>query len=223
MSGPYRSASPPGEDERDATKTSGVVLGAHRSRHSRPLTGTAIATAMGGLLRVDIHEHGFRFQGVDTEDKPLPFAEIDAIHYEPGLIAGPPRLVLVTFDAVRIELPPDLDDLDVVIDALDREVTRPVLTRAKQALAAGEPLTFGPLVLELDGIVLRGKSLPWSALTRVVAERDALVFYAALDADTDHRFGWTKLADLPHPAVLLALLQLRTALTMAGLHLRTNP
>ena len=103
-----------------------------------------------------------------------------------------------------------------MIAAIDRAVTHPLTTRAKAALARGEPLTFGPLVLELDGITLRGASLSWSALSHVTAERDSLVFHAH---GPRGRFGWARLVDIPHPRALLEVLRMRTSVVIDGLRL----
>lgn len=150
--------------------------------------------------------------GLEVGGRLVPFDEIDAIHYDfDGLIPGPPRVELVTFDGERITLP-EMKDLDLVLEALDRHVTRPITRRAKEALAGGQRLVFGPLALELEGITLKDKPLSWASLSRVEAERDVLVFYSG----TLGRFGWVRVSEIPHPKALLELLRMRTRVVMSG-------
>jgi hypothetical protein len=221
MGGPYRSPDKPPAIEEERASNAPGYLGKRKSWHTRAIGGSALAAASGGWLHVDVHEHGLAFRGITEVVKfRLHFDDIDAMHYDcDGLLHGPPRVVLVTFEGERIAIPSDLHDLDVVLDALDSAVTRPILARAKEALARGERLFFGPLVLELDGIVLKGKSLDWSALDRVVCERDAIIFHGK---GAIGRFGWAKLFDLPHPGALLDVLRMRTRVVLDGLSLRAT-
>lgn len=168
MSGPYRT--PEAIAEEGAPAAGAVDLGARRSTHAR-------GGVIGGWPEVDVHENGLvlRHSFLEPRDE-VPFAEVDAIHFDyEGLLPGPPEVALVGFDGVRRVLPRDLKDLDRVLAELDRQVTLPIVARAKEALASGERMVFGPLVVELDGIVLNGQSLAWDHLSRVDAERDTLV------------------------------------------------
>ena len=219
MSGPYRSAAPPGEEEEKASSGK-VDLGAVRSQHSWPIGRGLGAVVAGTWTGGDVHEHGLAFRGMGTSARAaIPFDEVDNVFYDCGLLPGPPRVVIVTFDGRRLAIPSYTDDLDLVLDAIDRAVTRPLAVRAKEALARGEVLTFGPVVLELDGVVVSGQSLSWKGLASVVAERDALVFRAQ---PAHGRFGWVKVADVPHPSVLLDVLRLRTRVVIDGLRLRVG-
>lgn len=220
MSGPYRTPQSPGDEDAQTEKPS-AGLGTRRSSHTRAIAGGALAAMTGGWVHVDILERGLAFRAVDDHElHEVPFHEIDAVHYDcDGLLPGPPRVVLVTFDGVRTAIPSDLGDLDVVLEAIDREVTRPITQHAKEALARGETLTFGPLVLELDGIVLKGATLSWASLARVVAERDSIVFHAH---GPRGRFGWVRLVDIPHPQALLEVLRMRTRVAIEGLRLRAG-
>ncbi len=85
--------------------------------------------------------------------------------------------MIVTFSGERVRIPSDIDGLDDVIDKL--------------AMARGEKLYFGPLLLTLDGVVLHGESLPWSELACVMAEPHALTFRAR--GPRGRFFGWVRL------------------------------
>lgn len=113
-------------------------------------------------------------------------------------------------------IPRDLVDLDRVLEAIERHVTFPIVARAKEALAGGERMVFGPIVVELDGVVVNGQALAWDHLSRVDAERDALVFFAR---EPLGRFGWARVRDVPHPRALVEVLRQRTSVVARGLPL----
>jgi hypothetical protein len=173
---------------------------------------------IGGWPEVDVHENGLVFRHSYTLGRAVvPFEEIDAIHYDyEGLLHGAPRVTLVCFDGSRSELPRDLEGLDRVLGELDRQVTMPITAHAKEALAAGQRMVFGPLAVELDGIDLNGQSLTWDHLSRVDAERDVLVFFAR---EPLGRFGWVAVRDVPHPRALVEVLRMRTTVVARGLPL----
>ena len=208
MSSPYRTwPAPPPEGPPERLR---IDLGALRSTHQR-----------GGLIgrwpEVELHDNGVLVRHSPLEELELPFEAIDAIHYDyEALIAGPPEVSLVGFDGVVSVLSRDLEELDHLLAVLDRQVTVFIITRAKEALASGERMVFGPLVVELDGIVLNGQSLSWDHLSRVDAEREALVFFAR---EPVGRFGWARVRDVPHPRALVEVLRLRTMLVARGLPL----
>lgn len=216
MSDPYRTPSEPGAEE-PSPASDPAELGALRSTHGRTgALGTA-AVAVGGWARVDVHEGGLVLEASLLGRVEVLFANVDAVHYDfAGLVAGPPRVDLVLFDGQRISIPSDLDGLEWVTEAIERNVSTPLTRSARAALNHGERLVFGPLVLELEGIVLQGKHLAWGSLARVEAERDSLVFFAE---EPTGRFGWVRLVDVPHPRLLLHLLGLRTTVVMNGLRL----
>jgi hypothetical protein len=223
MSGPYRSPAPPPEGDSEAAPK---VLGRCLSQHSIPAAHSFFSIVTGKWVELAVHENGLAFHGSIVGGRAeLHFDDIDAVHYRSELLLDlPPSLEIVTFDKQRFVIPHSLVELDHVIDAIDRAVTRPILARAKSALATGELLSFGPIALELDGIVLKGRSLSWKHLSYVVAERDSIVVYqgALGESWSGHRFGWVRLVDIPHPTVLLDLLRLRTDVLVQGLRLRAG-
>jgi hypothetical protein len=186
-----------------------VELGPRRSTHAR---GGVIP----GWPEVDVHESGLVFRHSHRDIEVL-FEAIDALHYDyEALIPGSPEVALVGFDGEVTVLPRDLQDLDQLLAVLHRHVTIPILARAKEALASGERMVFGRLSVELDGIILNGQSLAWDHLSRVDAEREALVFFAR---EPLGRFGWLRVRDIPHPRALLEVLRLRTTVVARGLPL----
>jgi hypothetical protein len=209
MSGPYRA--PDAIAEEGAPEAVAVDLGARRSTHAR-------GGVIGGWPEVDVHENGvvLRHSFLEPRDA-LPFEEIDALHYDyEGLLGGPPEITLVGFDGRRRTLPRDLKELDALLAELDRQVTQPLVALAKEALARGERMVFGPVVVELDGIILNGQNLAWDHLSRVDAERETLVLYAR---EPLGRFGWARVRELPHPRVLVEVLRQRTTVVARGLPL----
>jgi hypothetical protein len=219
MSGPYRTPGKPGEVEEAAT-TATTDLGVLTSEHARSGALATATAGIGGWSRLDLHENGLVLRNPLGTLLVIAFDEIDAVHYDcDALLGGPPRIVLVTFDGTRTAIPSDLQDLERVIRAIDRAVTRPVTARALEALSRGERLTFGPVVIELDGVVVNGRMLPWSDLREVVGERDSLVFHAR---EPQGRFGWVRLFAIPHPRVLLDVLRVRTTVVMRGLGLSAS-
>ena len=172
MSDPYRTPSEPGAEEL-SPPSDPAELGALRSTHGRTgALGTA-AVAVGRSARVDLHEGGLVLEGAMVGRTEVLFGNVDAVHYDfDGLIAGPPRVDLVLFDGRRVSIPSDLDGLEWVTEAIERSVSTPLTRSARAALDHGERLVFGPLVLELDGIVLQGKHLAWANLAHVEADHD---------------------------------------------------
>jgi hypothetical protein len=208
MSGPYRT---PESNEEEAAPEPASDLGERRSRHIR-------GGLIGGWPEVELHENGLvlRRSFLQPPDE-VRFTEIDAVHFDyEGLLGGPPEVALLAFDGTRHVLPRDLVELDRVLAEVERHVTLPILARAREALAGGERMVFGPIVVELDGVVLNGQSLPWDHLSRVDAEREALVFFAR---EPLGRFGWARVRDVPHPRVLVEVLRQRTTVVARGLPL----
>ena len=208
MSGPYRIPPVPPPD--GSPEKPRIDLGALRSTHLR-----------GGLIgrwpEVELHDKGLLVRHSPFEEVELPFEAIDAIHYDyEAIIPRMPEVSLVGFDGEVSVLSRDLKELDHLLALLDRQVTVPIITRAKEGLARGERMVFGPLVVELDGVILNAQSLAWGHLSRVDAERDALVFFAR---EPLGRFGWARVRDVPHPRALLEVLRLRTTVVARGLPL----
>lgn len=208
MSGPYRV---PDERAEDRVQPIGAVdLGARRSPHAR-------TSVIAGWPEVDLHENGLVVHSPDLGHLELPFEAVDALHYDyEGILSRAPRVTLVGYDGVRTTLPNDLHDLERILAELDRQVTEPLLALARKALASGERMVFGPLAVELDGLVLNGHKIAWESLSRVDAERDALVFYGR---EPLGRCGLARVRDVPHPRVLLELLRTRTTVVARGLPL----
>jgi hypothetical protein len=193
-------------------------LGERRSSHGLGIGGVVASLLGAPGAGVDVHENGLVVWGAWGRRTEILFDDVDAIHHGYEEFFGRvPRLMLVTFAGQRVRLPSGIDDLDGVIDALDREVTRPIVARVKRAMTRGEPLHFGPLLLTLDGVVLHGERLPWPELACVVAEPHAFTFRAR--GPRGRFFGWVRLADLPHPRALIEALRMRTRVVVEGLRL----
>jgi hypothetical protein len=90
---------------------------------------------------------------------------------------------------------------------IEQDIEKPVLVEAHRALASAEPLTFGALTLELDGVRHLGDLLPWSDLDFVRITDDAFVFVRKA---TQHSFVVLSTETVPFPRVLVSLLARRT-------------
>lgn len=163
---------------------------------------------------VDVHTNGVVLKGLLGKRQDVLFSEIDEVLYRfDGAEPDAPHVALVTFDGLRVEIPP-VTRAEVVVAELDREVGLPLVAPAQEALARGEPLHFGPLVLELDGIVVNEggrRTLAWSRLPRVIVGRDGFALHMP---DTHGRFAFLPLNVLPHPRVLVDVLRMRTRVVL---------
>lgn len=218
MTDPYRKHEEPSTEQLEAEPIAPAEeLGTRISSHARTGPSGAVGSVLGSESAVDMHANGLVVRGLLGTRTEILFSEIDAVHhlFEENE-DGAPSVALTTFEGVRVEIPSSVRGIDRIIADIDREVTQPLIEPAKEALARGERLLFGPLTLELDGIVLHGRSLPWSMLPKVIARRHALMFHAP---DTYGRFGVLPLRDVPHPRVLLAVLRMRTRVIRQGLRL----
>ena len=108
-----------------------------------------------------------------------------------------------------VYVPMKVDEDRRLTAVIEQEIEKPVLADAHRALASGEPLTFGPLTLELDGVRHLDDFLSWSDLDFVRVDDQAFVF---IEKSTQLSFVVLPAETVPFPRVLVSLLARRTEL-----------
>lgn len=163
-----------------------------------------LANVLGLDVVVDVHDGGVVVRRSWRRPTAMLFDDVDALFFAPA----PPRAGIVLGDgARRVRLPAGLDERERVLARIESEIELPVLTRALQALASGEPMTFDRVTVELDGLRDRdGEVLPWSDVARVEVEDDAIVVRRKGD---NERFVVLHAPEMPYARVLVALLARR--------------
>jgi hypothetical protein len=163
---------------------------------------------------VEVWDDGIVVRRRWTDDATLRWDEIDALYIDYEVASGmlgvytvpTAKLTLTTHEGRRVVIPRGLTGTPELLAAVDRHVERPLLAPARRALAAGEPLTFGPVVLDGDGMTAEGKTIRWDDLERIEVEPDHLFVH-------EKSSRWHSLnldiRDLPHPRVLVQLLASR--------------
>ena len=213
MRPPYRS--PEERSSIDAPPSARPVLGARVSSHYRADLQGATARMLRWSAAVDVHEGGLVFLAGTPEHEELLFDDIDALffEYESLLMRARPRLQIVSVAGRRHDLDRGLSGQSALLTMLHRKVTLPIVASAKEALHRGEPMTFGPLGVELDGLAFAGELLPWNLLQRVVIDWDTIAIYGR---EPIGRFGWLPIRSVPHPRALAAALRLRGNVVLRG-------
>lgn len=165
----------------------------------------AIAAALGLDQIVEVHEGGIVVKRSFRRARVLSFDDVTALRVVRGLTGA--SFVFEVASGARSTLPAGVSEDARLVAAIESEVERPVLDDALRALSSGEPLAFGAVVLELDGVRHLGELLPWSDLDRVRVSDGGFVF---VQKATQHAFVVVATSDLPFPRVLVALLARRT-------------
>jgi hypothetical protein len=179
--------------------------------------GICLLTLIGMTFRrlrpqIELWDRGLRVRRRWTMPRRVRFDEIDAITYEPDALALPAlgmslTITITTFEDRRIVIPRHLGNMEAIVAALDRHVTRPLLAPAMRAFANRETLHFGPIVLG-DGIIV---------LDELILSLESVDCVEATDREIriyDKKTNWPPFAKVPlhtvkHPRVLLAVLATR--------------
>ena len=131
----------------------------------------------------------------------------------PADASGPVEIALVDHEGRRVVLSRHLPGIEALAETLKLQLSVPLLRGARAAMADGEPLVFGVVTIDRDGIAFGGRRIAWRdvrdvrvvATFAVVRERDAIAPWARLP-----------IADIPHPRVFWALVKDRTPSVGAG-------
>jgi len=194
----------------------GVVLGAGLAAGG-PLWLVApfAAAALAGLawsplrqrgLSVALHAEGLVLAGAGTrrevafEDVNEVWFEVDTLQSRAG--ASLQAMRLVEHSGAVHRLPLGVNGAAALTSAVLRACSEPLLADARRALADGETLTFGPVLLDRTGITAGGARLPWPSLRLAVVQRARVSLYRRSPI-----FAWrtVRLDRVPHPTVFLAL------------------
>jgi hypothetical protein len=170
-----------------------------------------LLVGLGSML--EVWDEGLVFRRRWTEPVEIRFDEIDSIFYDfevsehMGFRATPTaKVILTTHAGRRVVIPRGLAKANDVLLALDRKVVRPLLAPAGQALAAGEVLNFGPIVLDSRGVTIDGDPLAWDEIDKVEAEPDYITFHKK---GSRWRVANVAVRTIPHPRIFVILLSSR--------------
>jgi hypothetical protein len=162
---------------------------------------------------VEVWDEGIVVRRTWTDPAEIRFEDVDAVYIDfevavhLGVRSTPTaKVTLTTHGGRRVVIPRGLRAAGDILAAIDRNVERPLLAPARQALAAGEPMTFGPVVLDGAGVTLGGETLEWEAIERIDAEPDVLTIHKK---GSRWRVVDVPVRELPHPRVLVLLLASR--------------
>lgn len=176
------------------------------------VAGWVVAANVLGLdVVVDVHDGGVVVRRSWRRPRIMRFDDVDALYFRPR----PPHAGMVLADGRRrVTLPAGLDERERVLARIETELELPVLGRAQHALASGEPMTFGRIAVELDGLRdEHGDLLAWSDVARVDVEDDAVVVRRKADGGS---FVVLHAPDVPYARVLVALLARRAHVLTDG-------
>jgi hypothetical protein len=157
---------------------------------------------------VELHDAGLLLSRGQVA-KPVAFEDVDEVWFEidvfghTSTVTAISGLRLVTYghEVHRVLL--GVGGAAVLVGAVLKACSAPLLGEARRALGAGDPLTFGDVCLDRAGITVRGRALPWSAVRLAVVQGGKLRLYRRFPI-----FAWrtVRLDRVPHPTVFLALL-----------------
>jgi hypothetical protein len=197
------------DDEEEEDDDFDRSLGPLRSRHGRK--GVLAFVLDGGYPIIDLHQRGLVRRGANDTATEVYFDEIDQLFFHGDQLLGT-RVRIKTLKGRELEIPGALQGVEAIHAALNRFVTIPFTKSAKEALARGEHLTFGPVIFQVDALVINGSSHNYSDLSYVAAEDVVFVFYS----NTIGRVGWVKISEVPHPKVFLEVLRMRMDVVVRG-------
>jgi hypothetical protein len=164
-------------------------------------TWVGFAVVLGLDVSVEVHENGLRIDRSARRPVRVPYDGVRAL-YMPSRSEWELEL-----EGRTVYLPMKVSEERRLIAVIEQEIEKPVLVEAHRALASAEPLTFGALTLELEGVRHLGDLLAWSDLDVVRVSDEAFVFVRKA---TQHAFVVVATGTVPFPRVLVSLLARRT-------------
>lgn len=166
-------------------------------------TWVGLAVILGLDVTVNVHENGLRIDRSARQGVDVPFDAVRALYVHR------PREWGLELEDRLVYVPMRVSDERRLAAIIEQEIEKPVLVDAHRALASGEPLVFGPLTLELEGVRHLGELLPWSELGFVRVSGDAVVF---IEKATQLSFVVLATTTIPFVRVLVSLLARRTTI-----------
>ena len=159
-------------------------------------------------VRVRMHEDGLVVERGARRD-PVAFDDVDTVYFDlatlsvAGMdIAHVRALRLVDHAGGVHRVPITVQDGVDVLRVVLRRCTDPLASDARAAIAAGEPLHFGDVTIDRDGITVAGALARWSELA-VVRMQPGRV--ALCRASTLWPWRTVRLDKVPHPTLFVAL------------------
>lgn len=138
----------------------------------------------------------------------ISFESVSEVWFDiPRFLAGPAKylraLVLVDETGKAHRVPLVGDGAATIVEAVTQHCSDPLLREAREAMAEGQTLTFGPAKLDAAGIAVGGKRASWSELGEVVIEPGRVLLFRRSPI-----LAWRsmRLDRVPHPSVFLTLL-----------------
>ncbi len=125
---------------------------------------------------VELHADGVIVRGWIGTVNAFRFDDCVSVFYELGVqrtVMGPivsdSALRLESDDGAHLRISHGVADAEALFAAIARRCVRPVHDEALRAFQAGEPLTFGPLVMTREGLTIDAHVHPWSEIEKVEA------------------------------------------------------
>lgn len=159
------------------------------------------AVVLGLDVTVHAHENGLV---VDRSARRSSRVAYDAVR---SLYSHRPSEWGLELEDRTVYVPMKVSDDERLASVVEQQIEKPVLVDAHRALAGAEPLTFGALTLELEGVRYLGDLLPWSDLGFVRVTDEAIVF---IEKATQLAFVVLATNTVPFARVLVSLLARRT-------------
>lgn len=165
-----------------------------------------------------IHEHGLRLHRLGGSDV-VPWSEITSLQFErekrmreepevlylPGVLIAGSKSEWYWVCRVRVghevvfEASDAYDGGLALVSALQDAVADREVPRALDRIREGGAVSFGPVSLRAEALVVRDVSVPWSELAGARVEGSRLVFF---DGD-DERRADVAVKDVPNPHVVI--------------------
>jgi hypothetical protein len=167
-----------------------------------------------GRISLRIHEGGFVHRG-----RYVPFARVRGLRYELVHVTGGSAAHNRGFCEVRLDdgskvrVHMQLEDMGDVIGELIGHTMPLVHEGITAALDGGQSVTCGPFQLHPEGVVCKGKSVPWARVAFSTSGIDATMQLLDVDPDSgdSKKVHKAKLADVENSDVVEAIASERRA------------
>lgn len=178
--------------------------------------GLAMAGSMAWALTpakaytIDLHEGGLALL-TPVGRVELCFDDVDEVWFKVDVeeqnlvrIATLTAVRLVANDKRSMTVAATVDRFDVVLERLERACSYPLIAQAEEALAAGEVLTFGKVLIDREGIMVGDAKHAWSAIKLSRFQVDRVCLFVSQTVIPWRAISWN---DVPHPRLFFRLLR----------------
>ncbi|WP_437813563.1 DUF6585 family protein [Sorangium sp. So ce1078] len=159
-------------------------------------------------LRIALHDHGIVVDRREGSEVTI-FDEVDEVWFDLDRSSTPfgsfvflRGIRLVTHSGERRFVPVEVADGQEVARWIVLCCSHPLIDEARRAVGDGEVLTFGPVRMDRQGLVIRGAQVAWGALSLVRLQSGRIAFFRGQTV-----FPWrtVRLDRVPHPTVFAKL------------------